>query len=427
MRVLFIIAFVYLHLTLSYAQGSERREDVVILEQIESHMTRLDSLLFKQRGVTIQTNQYKGADIKSAPHFDVERLVEVQKKAYNAKNGLSFQTSFNNQMGLEVVDYSDDETIYPYRNRFQFALNWDVINSSLIGRKPAHKIFELEGLQSLYNLRKQEQAISKGSRALKSNNHWDSVISFLHQQRIDLLNDILRLKKHLYTSRRILYGDVAVVQKEIFKAQRSYTNINNALPSTNYLIDLESYLSRLPMDTLGLFDKYIDTNFDLKQYPLEQQILELNKKSVAYIKQMKISAFTKLQYFGGGTLTGYSGKFNIGVSASFPLSWEHKRRKQAINYRIRVSEQKQTYARKDAVIQYRKQVELLSQIDNQLQQEVSILRSIVPNIINYRAMYKKNIISVENLLFEYDSYMVVLMDIYSTIKEREILIESLTN
>ena len=73
MRMLYTIAFVYLHLSLSYAQGPERREDVVILEQIESHLTQLDSLLFKQRGVIIQTNQYKGADIESAPHFDVDR------------------------------------------------------------------------------------------------------------------------------------------------------------------------------------------------------------------------------------------------------------------------------------------------------------------------------------------------------------------
>ncbi len=425
--MLYTIAFVYLHLSLSYAQGPERREDVVILEQIESHLTQLDSLLFKQRGVIIQTNQYKGADIESAPHFDVDRLVERQKKTYNAKNGLSFQASYNNQMGLEVVDYSDEETIYPYRNRYQLALNWDIINSSIIGRKPAHKIFELEGLQSLYSLQKQQQQISKGSRALQSNNHWDAVMSFIHQQRIDLLNDILLLKKHLYNSRRILYGDVAEVQKEIFKAQRSYTNRDSLPTSTTQLIDLESYLSRLPMDTLGLFDKYIDTNFDLKQYPVEQQILELNKKSFSYIKQMKISAFTKLQYFGGGTLVGYSGKFNIGLSASFPLSWEHKRRKQSINYQIKVSELEHTYAQESAIIQYKKQVEILSQIDNQLKQEVSILRSIAPNITNYRAMYKKNIISVENLLFEYDAYMAVLMDIYSTIKERELLIEGLTN
>ena len=399
----------------------------MILKQMESHLIEMDSLLFKKRSVTIQTNQYRASSIELASYFDVNKMVKMQKKAYNTKNGLTLQTLYNNQLGLEVIDYSDDDNIYPYRNRFQVALDWNVIESSLIGRKTAHELLELEGLLNTYRLQQQHQNNKNETRILKSSKYWDSVISFLQIKRVDLLNQILKLRSHLYDSRRVLYSDIASIQREIFSAKASISSQDNLTNAEQQLIDLDSYLSKIKIDTIGLFERYIDNNFDLKQYPVQQQMIELNKNTLSYIKQMKMGVFTKMQYFGGGTGAGYNGKLSIGVSASFPLSREHRRQKEVITHQVAMNKREEQYAKENSTIQYRQQMEMLSQMDNQYTQELAILKSIIPNIINYREMSQRNIISIETLLFEYDAYIVVLTNIYLTIKKREILIESLMN
>lgn len=428
MKILFASLFICLCVSSSSAQELSQKEDIIILNQIENYLTVLDSLLFKKNIVTIQASQRRRGDIKYTPNVGFDKLVESQKMAYNSRTGLSLQALYSNQMGADVIDYSDEDNIYPYRNKFQVSLNWNIMESSLIGRKISHKTFELEGLQNSYILQKQAQSISKEKLLLSATKQWDLIISAVYQQRVGLLNEIIRLKKHLYSSRRVLYSDVISVQTGLLKVKSLIPSQDTSFVAGSVqLIDLDNYLSTLTLDTLGLFDRYMSNNLDLKQYSLEQQLLDLNKQSLSYIYQTKIGIFTKMQYFKGATDSKYNGKLDIGASVTFPLSMEYKKQKRVMRHKIVMNKQAQLYAEQGIHSQYNRVVEQFSLINNKLTYEVLELKLITQNIESYWAIYRGNITSFETLLFEYDAYLVVLSSIYLTIKEREILIESLTN
>ncbi len=428
MRLFCVSLFVYLSVSVSYAQEVRYKNDMIMFQQIEKHLKKLDSLLFKNENVIKTTNLPPQYNLKLSNDSIITDLIAKQKKAYNSKTGLSLQTLYNSQKGVEIVDYSDEENIYPYRNKFQVSLNWDIIESSLIGRKLSYKIIEAEGQQNMYTLNKNRQIINRARATLRTKEEWDNMLTFLYQKRLSHLNEVLRLKTHLYNSRRVLYSDVATAQAAIFEVRATIPNQDTIIGLDQLqLIDLNSYISNFKLDTLGIFNIYMSNDVDLQQYPVEQQLFNLNKQSLSYIKQMKIGVFSKFQYFGGVVGTPYSGKVDFGVSATFPLSREHKRKQGAINGEIELSKRAQLYAEQSVVSQYASHMKRITLLNNRITQEILSLKPIALNIKSYKEQYENDILALETLLYEYDAYLYVLTNIYFYIKEREILIEGLIN
>ena len=428
MKLLYVSLFVYLSISVSHAQEAGYKGDMIMFKQIEKHLTKLDSLLFKKETTINPTNLPQINYIELNSDNIIEDLIEKHKMAYNSRTGLSLQAQYNSQKGVELVDYSDEENIYPYRNKFQVSLNWNIMESSLIGRKLSHKIIETEGQQNLYTINKNRQILNRERATVKATEDWNNMITFIYKQRLSLLNEVLRLKMHLFSSRRVLYSDVATIQAAIYEVKATLPTQDTVVGAENIqLIDLDRYRSNLKTDTLGYFNIYMSNNVDLEQYPIEQHLFALNKQSLSYIKQMKIGVFTKFQYFGGVIGTQYSGKVDFGVTATLPLSREHKRKQNAINKEIELSKREELYAEQSVISQYRSQMKRVTFLNNRLTQETLSLEPIALNIESYKEQYQNSQLSIENLLFEYDAYLFVLSNIYFIIKEREILLERLIN
>lgn len=428
LKLLFISFITFSYSYTAYARCLTPKKDKIILEQAGNYLMKLDSLLFKKKTNPLQIIQRKEFNFLPSHNSDIDKFVHSKKRAYNSKTGLSLQMLYNNQMGMAIIDYSDEENIYPYRNRVQASLNWNIMESSLIGRKALYKTVELEGLLELYQLQKQAQSIKRENLLLEYENKWDLIISFIYQQRVELLNEVLYLKKHLYDSQEILYSNVTFIESKILEVKSlmntpEHTETSKLVP----FIDLNKYISNFSLDTLGLFDTYITNNLNLKQYPAEQQLLELNKQSLSYYKQIKVNIFAKAQYFGGISASQYDGKIDIGISATLPLSGEHKRKMAVINHEISINKLEQSYAKDNIILQYNKQIKQLTSLNNQLTQSLLSLELVEHNILEYRALYKHNLASFEKLIFEYNTYLIILTNIYFVIKNREVLIESLIN
>ena len=76
---------------------------------------------------------------------------------------------------------------------------------------------------------------------------------------------------------------------------------------------------------------------------------------------------------------------------------------------------------------YNKQIEGLTHINSKLIAGIETLKPIKKNILNHKEMYQNNVLSLEEVILQYDAYLMLLANIYSTIKEREMLIESIIN
>ncbi len=424
-RLLFIPLFIYLCSVPCRAQGADAATDKMVLEKIDSHLEQLNSLLFREKPIDVPNHHSKELNVDSIFNSSMDVFINAQKKAYIAQTGLSIRFSYNTQKGILVVDPSEEE-IYPFKERMQVTLKWDALKSSIFGRKPAFKIVELEGLLHSYDFQKELQAISNQNQSLKSEQKWNAMISFVSLQRIYLLNEILGLKKHLYESQRALYGDVAEIQIEILNINSLITDIP-ADGASMQLLDVDKYQKNITFDTVGMFTTYINNSIELKQYPVEQQLLELSKKANSYFRQMDIDLYIKTQYFGSKISTKLNGNMNIGASVRFPLTLKYKRSKAVASHEILINKREQHYAHEGLIAIYNSKTKDLTELNNKLISEVAILQPIKQNILNRKMMYQNNLSSFEQLIFQYDTYLMVLANIYTTIKNREILIESLIN
>lgn len=431
LRLFFICLFIPLTLFASYSQNAIRRNELKFLEDIEVYLEDLDSLLFKKEptpSIAINQYQYQEIDIDFTSNQMIDELIEMQKSAYNAKTGLSMQLLYGYQMGVSIIDYSMDDEIYPYRNRVQASLNWNITESSLLGRKTAHKIFEIEAMQMSSLFQKEGQRLSKREQLTKITDKWDYMISLIHFQRLGILNEVFGLREYLYNYKKIMYSDIALIKREMLEI-RSLMTVQDSLligvPMQQ--IDIDSYQLNLSVDTLGLFDIYIENNIDLKQYGLDQERLGLNRKSLSYFNQMRVGVFVRAQCYDKANSEVLQGKMDVGVSATFPLSREYRKRRSLISYEIAISQREELYAKESVIVQYENQIRELTRINNKLTQEFRTLEIIEHKIANYELLYRRSVSSLEKILFEYDVYLIKLSDIYQIIKEREILITTLIN
>lgn len=433
LRLCFFLFFVYLFSLSSYSQIPTRATDLLVLGKIERYLEITDSIIFKKGLIFYSTNQVPILDTSVIFDSSVVKLVAMRKSAYNAKTGLSLQLMYNNQFGAYNIDYMDEDNIFPYNNKFQASLNWNITKSSLIGRKAAHKIIEVEGMQASLLFQEDDLRFLKNENLLETEDKWDLIINFIYLERLNLLNELFRLREYLYASKRVLYSDIAFVQREIFIVKSLMTNHDSlSIVEPMHQIDLHSYQSSLLFDTSGLFDTYLYNNIGLTKYTLQHERLSLSKKSLSYIKQMDIKLFVKAQYYdrvSDGEFQGgeFQGKMDVGISATFPLSVEYRREKKVIDYEAVLNHREEFYAKEHVIAQYNKKIGQLIQINNELMQNVLALKPIEQNIINYKAMYQNNVSSLEKLLFEYDAYLVLLSNVYLIIKEREMLIAKLLN
>ena len=426
--ILLIPLFVCFCSTKCQAQYSKNTKDAVVLGQISNHLKKLDSLLFYKETIPIPMNQHQELNIDSIFNSSMNYLVNMQKSLFDAKTGVSIKLSYNHQTGVNPTYYSDEDNDYPFRNRVQASLDWDILESSIVGRKIAHEIFEIENLQHSYKFQQEQQGVVKDKKFLTSEDRWDLIISFICLQRVNLLNEMLRLREHLYDSHRVLYSDIAHMQIEILKAKSLMVKKDVSIISESMqLIDLDKYKTNLLLDTLGLFNIYLDNNLDLKQYELEQKLLHLNKQLSSYVRQMDINVFVKAQYHGKVIGSSDKGKMDFGISAKFPLTLEHRKRRSAIDSEISINKREQIYAKEGLIAMYNKQIEGLTHINSKLIAGIETLKPIKKNILNHKEMYQNNVLSLEEVILQYDAYLMLLANIYSTIKEREMLIESIIN
>lgn len=328
-----ILVFISLAFPSGRAQISADRSSRIIGE-FDSLFVAFNSMIFKEKpavrldfGTT--STLFRPADtITISPELDaaLRERTDAEIREGNSRTGLSFtgQTYYrlDNQLGFD-----EDDAESRYRAKIQAELRWYFLQSSLFGREGRRKEAELKERIERVSMRKKNEDAS--DYALRDNLriYYDSLMAGVLIHRLRALNLINEAQSFLLTNENITSDELLPILDDRLEAERKLSAIDGNYPPATDLSQVEGYA--VTIDTAAMMAHVRDTQIDLTLLQLRMDLLERQAANTTYWQHVNIAPFVRYSYYGRSNLPD-SRNVDLGMTFTIPLSFETKRKREAL-------------------------------------------------------------------------------------------------
>lgn len=328
---------------------SAQEKDDLLFQRFETHFNLLDSLIFKgeQKISTLDTKTYELV-VKGHCPDAVDSLIDVrveeQQRALKAETGLTLsgQTYYRTGQGLGV-DPDENDALEAYTAKAQVELRWNIMNSSLIGRKGRMNELSLQG-QLEHVAVEQERArmvIEKQKEYFRL--EYDSLLSSILQLRINNLQLLNDAQSYLASDRSIGTDELLKIMDEQAIAERLLTSIPKDYPVAAQL--MKPHGEVVTLDTAQLKRHIREHALQLQVTDLQIALLKQKEKNTSYWSAMSLAPFVRYSYYVRPEVKNPS-NVDAGIAFQLPLSIQESRKRKALSAeRLQVTVEKEEMTR----------------------------------------------------------------------------------
>lgn len=377
-------------------------------------LAELDSVLFKNDNAIVGRIDYEKSEFKDNPY--VLEWVEMQKKYFRQNNGLVLSGSYNYKYGSQVVDESYDDT-FPYNNKAQLSITWNIFEQGIIGRKSAYKMAYLKGLQLSNAVYRNQELVLYEKLTTQNNMNFNSYYNYLNSCKIDLLKSLLVLYEELKNKNKLLDTEINRIERQI--ASLSVT-VRYGNETSEGVFDVYDYVLRQQRYTVDDITDIVKSDYTLIDIDIDNEILSVQKESSKYINDVKLSPFVRGQYYNRNwAVTTNKVNVDAGISFSLPINTQYKSKRSELSSRIMINNEQASSIREKIVGKYTVLVDRLNHNLNMLNASLEVLSSANDNLNLTKKMFDNQRMTLQDMFFGYSDYIEYLFNVYDLIQERE--------
>lgn len=311
-----------------------QQKDEALFRRFEVHFDLLDSLIFQSAQPTlaaeVMTMETETQEMEvSAIDSLIDAKVEQQQRALKAETGLLLSGNAYYRTGEGVgVDPDENDALEAYKAKAQVELRWNIMNSSLIGRKGRLKELSLQG-QLEHVAVEQERArmvIEKQKEYFRL--EYDSLLSSILQLRINNLQLLNDAQSYLASDRSIGTDELLKIMDEQAIAERLLTSIPKDYPVAAQLMMPQGEV--VSLDTARLKGHIREHALQLQVTDLQIALLQQKEKNTTYWSAMSLAPFVRYSYYVRPEVKNPS-NVDAGIAFQLPLSKQESRKRKALS------------------------------------------------------------------------------------------------
>ena len=322
-----------------------QQKDNLLFRRFEEHFNLLDSLIFRvhepasEVGVMAIETPLQEVGMSAVDSL-IDAKVEAQQHALKAETGLLLSGNAYYRTGEGVgVDPDENDALEAYKAKAQVELRWNIMNSSLIGRKGRLKELSLQG-QLEHVAVEQERArmvIEKQKEYFRL--EYDSLLSSILQLRISNLQLLNDAQAYLASDRSIGTDELLKIMDEQAIAERLLTSIPKDYPVAAQLMKPQGEV--VSLDTAVLKSHIREHALQLQVADLQIELLQQKEKNTTYWSAMSLSPFVRYSYYVRPEVNNPS-NVDAGIAFQLPLSMQESRKRKALSAeRLQVTVEKE--------------------------------------------------------------------------------------
>lgn len=311
-----------------------QQKDEALFQRFESHFSLLDSLIFQTpqptTAVEPMTMEVASQDM-ATDGIDslIDAKVGAQQRALKAETGLLLSGNAYYRTGQGVgVDPDENDALEAYTAKAQVELRWNIMNSSLIGRKGRMNELSLQG-QLEHVAVEQERArmvIEKQKEYFRL--EYDSLLSSILQLRINNLQLLNDAQSYLASDRSIGTDELLKIMDEQAIAERLLTSIPKDYPVAAQLMKPQGEV--VTLDTAQLKRHIREHALQLQVTDLQIALLQQKEKNTNYWSAMSLAPFVRYSYYVRPEVKNPS-NVDAGIAFQLPLSKQESRKRKALS------------------------------------------------------------------------------------------------
>ena len=335
-----------------------QQKDYLLFQRFEEHFDLLDSLIF----LTHESVPVVGAMATEAARQEVElnvvdslidAKVEEQQRALKAETGLLLSGHAYYRTGQGVgVDPDENDALESYSAKAQVELRWNIMNSSLIGRKGRLNELDLQGQLEHASIERERVRLAIERQKECFRLEYDSLLSSILQLRISNLQLLNDAQSYLASDRSIGTDELLKIMDEQAIAERLLTSIPKDYPVASQLMKPQGEV--VSLDTASLKSYIREHALQLQVSDLQIELLQQKEKNTTYWSAMGLSPFVRYSYYVRPEVKNPS-NVDAGIAFQLPLSMQESRKRKALSAeRVQMTAEKE-----EMMLQLMEEVELI--------------------------------------------------------------------
>ena len=335
-----------------------QQKDNLLFQRFEEHFDLLDSLIF----LTHESVPVVGAMATEAARQEVElnvvdslidAKVEEQQRALKAETGLLLSGHVYYRTGQGVgVDPDENDALESYSAKAQVELRWNIMNSSLIGRKGRLNELDLQGQLEHASIERERVRLAIERQKECFRLEYDSLLSSILQLRISNLQLLNDAQSYLASDRSIGTDELLKIMDEQAIAERLLTSIPKDYPVASQLMKPQGEV--VSLDTASLKSYIREHALQLQVSDLQIELLQQKEKNTTYWSAMGLSPFVRYSYYVRPEVKNPS-NVDAGIAFQLPLSMQESRKRKALSAeRVQMTAEKE-----EMTLQLMEEVELI--------------------------------------------------------------------
>ena len=335
-----------------------QQKDNLLFQRFEEHFDLLDSLIF----LTHESVPVVGAMATEAARQEVElnvvdslidAKVEEQQRALKAETGLLLSGHVYYRTGQGVgVDPDENDALESYSAKAQVELRWNIMNSSLIGRKGRLNELDLQGQLEHASIERERVRLAIERQKECFRLEYDSLLSSILQLRISNLQLLNDAQSYLASDRSIGTDELLKIMDEQAIAERLLTSIPKDYPVASQLMKPQGEV--VSLDTASLKSYIREHALQLQVSDLQIELLQQKEKNTTYWSAMGLSPFVRYSYYVRPEVKNPS-NVDAGIAFQLPLSMQESRKRKALSAeRVQMTAEKE-----EMMLQLMEEVELI--------------------------------------------------------------------
>lgn len=322
-----------------------QQKDDLLFQRFENHFNLLDSLIFKSgQGTSADGAMTPGIVLQGTGLNAIDSLidikVETQKRALKSETGLLLSGNAYYRTGQGVgVDPDENDALAAYAAKAQVELRWNIMSSSLIGRKGRLNELGLQGQLEHVAMEQEHARMVIEEQKEYFRLEYDSLLASILQLRINNLQLLNDAQSYLASDRSIGTDELLKIMDEQAIAERLLTSIPKDYPVAAQLIMPQGRV--VSLDT-ALLKRHI------REHSLQQQVSDLQiallqqkEKNTTYWSAMNLAPFVRYSYYVRPEVKNPS-NIDAGIAFQLPLSTQESRKRRALSAeRVQMSVEKE--------------------------------------------------------------------------------------
>ena len=322
-----------------------QQKDDLLFRRFEVHFGLLDSLIFMAHEpasavgvVAIETPLQEVG--MSAVDSLIDAKVEEQQRALKAETGLLLSGHAYYRTGQGIgVDPDENDALAAYAAKAQVELRWNIMSSSLIGRKGRLNELNLHGQLEHASIEKERVRLAIERQKECFRIEYDSLLSSILQLRISNLQLLNDAQAYLASDRSIGTDELLKIMDEQAIAERLLTSIPKDYPVAAQLMKPQGEV--VSLDTARLKSHIREHALELQASDLQIELLQQKEKNTTYWSAMGLSPFVRYSYYVRPEVKNPS-NVDAGIAFQLPLSMQESRKRKALSAeRLQVTAEKE--------------------------------------------------------------------------------------